>query len=269
MTNAGATAGLRATGGLPASASAINDEEERAFAAEFGLDGVSSNGSPQTSTLDVPIDPDPAAARFYILDGTRGDSPLAALFPKLADALPHQLRVAGWRDVQQVLAEVNAIVQRRMADNTADGAAVYLVIANLGRFRELRRDEGDFGYGGFGDEKKTLSPAQQLLNILKEGAGLGVHVLCWSDTAGNLGRSFDRQALREFELRVLFQMGADDSSNLIDDPAANKLGQFRALFYSEEQGGVEKFRPYDVPEEEWLASVAEQFAQRVPVGTPS
>ena len=61
--------------------------------------------------------------------------------------------------------------------------------------------------------------------------------------------------LKEFDYRVLFQMSANDSSNLIDSTAAGGLGQHRGLLYSEETGQVEKFRPYAVPEEEWLAGV--------------
>ena len=61
--------------------------------------------------------------------------------------------------------------------------------------------------------------------------------------------------MREFDNRVLFQMSATDSSNLIDSPAANKLGFHRALAYSEEQGYMEKFRPYALPEKAWLGEV--------------
>jgi hypothetical protein len=50
-------------------------------------------------------------------------------------------------------------------------------------------------------------------------------------------------------------MSANDSSNLIDSPAGNKLGQNRSLIYSEEQGMMEKFRPYAIPDREWLAYV--------------
>ena len=50
-------------------------------------------------------------------------------------------------------------------------------------------------------------------------------------------------------------MSANDSSNLIDSPAANKLGFHRALAYSEEQGTVEKFRPYAPADRAWLDQV--------------
>ena len=68
--------------------------------------------------------------------------------------------------------------------------------------------------------------------------------------------------MREFDNRILFQMSASDSSNLIDSPAANKLGFHRALAFSEEQGVLEKFRPYAMPTKEWLADVKEKLSKR-------
>jgi hypothetical protein len=51
-------------------------------------------------------------------------------------------------------------------------------------------------------------------------------------------------------------MGEADSSTLIDTPQASRLGLNRALLASEEMGAPEKFRPYRLPPEEWLAGVA-------------
>ena len=113
-------------------------------------------------------------------------------------------------------------------------------------------------------EGEQVSPSQHLTNILREGPNLGVHVLTWCDSLTNLQRTFDRQALREFELRVLFQMSPNDSSALIDSPLASRLGEQRALFHSEEQGSVEKFRPYGQPPEEWLGWVERQLKSRMP-----
>jgi hypothetical protein len=53
-------------------------------------------------------------------------------------------------------------------------------------------------------------------------------------------------------MRVLFKMSGNDSSTLIDTPAASRLGFHRALFVSEEQGRLEKFRPYGTPTQEWI-----------------
>ena len=68
--------------------------------------------------------------------------------------------------------------------------------------------------------------------------------------------------MREFDLRIVFQMSATDSTNLIDTPAAHKLGLHHAYFYSEEQGILEKFRPYGLPDESWLDRVEEGIRGR-------
>jgi len=68
---------------------------------------------------------------------------------------------------------------------------------------------------------------------------------------------------------VLFQMSQNDSSSLIDSPVASRLGPQRALFHSEEAGALEKFRPYGLPSDEWLAWVKERFASRPQPAPPA
>jgi hypothetical protein len=63
-------------------------------------------------------------------------------------------------------------------------------------------------------------------------------------------------------MRVLFQMSPADSGHLLDAPNASKLGPHRALFASEEQNRLERFRPYGIPPENWLRDVAERLAAR-------
>jgi DNA segregation ATPase FtsK/SpoIIIE, S-DNA-T family len=202
-----------------------------------------------------------SGTKFYALDGSPADAGYAGTLGRVAAALPHGVRVGGVRDVGTVVGEVAAEVQRRQAAPEGEMAApVFLVIFGLQRFRDLRRQEEDFSFGRREEEK--ANPAQQLASVLKEGAVLGVHVLVWCDTVNNLTRSLDRQALREFEMRVAFQMSVADSSNLIDTPLAGKLGLHRALFHSEEQGRLEKFRPYGVPAEAWVEEVRGRLAAR-------
>jgi hypothetical protein len=141
---------------------------------------------------------------------------------------------------------------------------VFVIVRDLGRFRELRKSDGDFGFS-MGDKKAT--PADNFLTVLKDGPSVGVHMIIWCDSLTNLQRTFDRNSIKEFELRVLFQMSGNDSSQLVDTPVAAKLGPQRALFIHEETGTLEKFRPYAFPTREWLESVAAEMRKR-PLGTP-
>jgi DNA segregation ATPase FtsK/SpoIIIE, S-DNA-T family len=98
--------------------------------------------------------------------------------------------------------------------------------------------------------------------ILREGPHFGVHTLIWCDTQTNLSRWLDRQSLTDLSWRVLFQMSATDSANLMDGPDASRLGVHRAILFNEEQGEFEKFRPYGPPPPDWLAWVKQQLADR-------
>ncbi len=60
-------------------------------------------------------------------------------------------------------------------------------------------------------------------------------------------------------MRHVSQGNVSDSSNRIDSPAASKLGLHRALFFNEEDGRLDKFRPYGLPSETWLMRVREQL----------
>ncbi len=193
------------------------------------------------------------SAQFVILDGSPSDSPHAGVLARVASALPHTCRLVPWGDVQAVLAELAREAQRRVQDNQHDAPALILIVYGLQRYRVLRRSEDALGLSF--DSTAEPRPDAQFSELLREGPGVGIHVLAWADTLSTLERTVDRQTLREFDYRVLFQMSAADSSNLIDSPIANQLGLHRALLYSEEQGGLEKFRPYNTLGDDWLAYV--------------
>ena len=198
-------------------------------------------------------------ARFVVIDGTPEDDHHADYLAKVASMLGHKIDVVGWRDAPRLVAEIGEEVVRRQQPDADDGPEIFLLIHDLGRFRDLRRKENDFGFGSPGE---PAIPADHLAMILKEGSALGVHLIAWSDTLSNLNRVFDNQAIREFESRVLFQISPTDSAHLLDSPAASKLGPHRALFASEEQNRLEKFRPYGLPSDEWLESIRDRFTAR-------
>jgi hypothetical protein len=202
------------------------------------------------------------------VDGHQPDPPRTGVLARLPDVIPEPVRLTGWRDLPAVLAELSAELERRQKMPIPDAPALYLVLYGLQRMRVLRKAEDDFGFGSR-DDAQPAAPDKQAATLLREGAGLGIHVLIWCDTLNNLQRAFDRIVIRELAMRVVFQLSVADSSNLIDSPAASKLGMHRALFCSEEEGRLEKFRPYGVPSDEWLDWVREQFQQRGSANRPA
>jgi hypothetical protein len=199
---------------------------------------------------------------FLVVDGRQVEPPSTGVLARLPEILPCPVRLVGSREIGAIIAEAAAEVERRQKTPEAPAAPLYLVLYGLHRLRDLRRAEDDYGFMSKPDA--AVSPAQQFANLLREGPSLGVHTLFWCDNLNNLNRTLDRAALREVSLRVVFQMGVADSSNLIDSPAASKLGLHRALFFSEEDGRLEKFRPYGIPPDSWLDLVRDALHRAAP-----
>jgi DNA segregation ATPase FtsK/SpoIIIE-like protein len=207
----------------------------------------------------------PGGVKFVVFDGSSVDSPLAKVLPSVKESLPHEIDLVDFRAAPEAInALAEEMARRQAAEPTAahaGGTEIFLLIYGMQRYRILRKEEESFSFQATDEEKKP-QPGKQFADLLREGPGLGMHVVSWVDTPANIDRTLDRTAMREFDYRVLFQMSANDSSNLIDSPAANKLGSNRALVYSEEQGTMEKFRPYALPDREWLERIKRALGSR-------
>ena len=204
-----------------------------------------------------------APARFYLFDGTRPETPQAHYWNQLVNELPLDIRMVTPQTTVEATQEIMAEVSRRADSANDEMVPLFVLVYNLARFRSLRRNDDDFGFSSLDDDKPEAAD-KLFLKVLRDGPNFGVHTLVWCDTFNNVGRWMDRSALRDLDQRVLFQMSATDSSNLMDSPAASRLGMNRAVLYSEEQGQFEKFRPYAAPTKEWLEWAASQLDKRAP-----
>jgi hypothetical protein len=201
------------------------------------------------------------ALQFCLLDFTSVDQPFASALTKLGEGLPHKVQVSGRRGLPEAIAAIAQEVNARINGAQSGWPSLYVLVHGLQRARDLRPDD-TFGYVAPSQEGKPPSPAQQFAEILREGPDMGVHTLVWCDTVNNLNRSLDRRALREFGNRIALQMTAEDSAGLIETPAASKLGPYRGLLFAEDEGRVDKFRPYALPDAEWLDWVLERLRSR-------
>lgn len=223
--------------------------------------------SPRTKASDetfpLPSSPSNGVGQVYVLDGELAEEPDVEFWSELTDALPHDIRVGGPRQAAEFVSDLATLVTARGKDDTQ--APVFLFIDNIGRFRDIRKADDDYG---FGRREEAETPAQQFVRILKDGPAVGVHCVIWSDTFNNATRWMANQTLRELEMRVAFQMSATDSSNLIESPVAGKLGQNRAILYLEEDGSHEKFRPYGLPSHDWLEVIRAGLPEPDPEPAP-
>ncbi len=195
----------------------------------------------------------PDQAEFVILDPQAADESADSPFRELSSLLPHRVRIGGPSDVADLMADLSTTMEARNS-GASSGAEIFLLIHDLQRFKSLRPDD-DFRFS-LDDDSSAPKPSQAFANLLNEGGPVGMHLLASTDTWNNVSRWIPRKLLAEFEMRVLFQMSANDSANLIDSPAAANLGLHRALFHNEHLGSAETFRPYAMPDETWVGEMA-------------
>jgi energy-coupling factor transporter ATP-binding protein EcfA2 len=199
-------------------------------------------------------------ATFYVLDFSKVNTSYAGLWHTLADILPHTVKVGRRIQLPGLIAELAADVQARLNNERPDELPRYLVLFGLQQARDL--DQEELGYSSYGEDSAQPNPTRQFATIVREGPDLGIHTLVWCDTKASLERRLDRRTLREFTMRVALQMSEEDSSSLLNSPLASRLGPYRALFYSEVENRMEKFRPYRLPSAMWLEQVRQWFKAR-------
>jgi S-DNA-T family DNA segregation ATPase FtsK/SpoIIIE len=200
------------------------------------------------------------SARFIVIHAAVPGTPDAEQFDRLAKTVPHGLTLATALEIPDVMRDLATEMKSRASGETplAGAPSVFVFIHGLHKFKKLRHED-EFSFGG-GDGE--ASPGAAFNEIITEGSALGIHIIATLDSYNNLNRAMSRKALTEFEMRIVFQMSANDSASLIDSPKASNLGLHRALLHNEQAGTIETFRPYAAPDSAWFEHVAAQLAAR-------
>jgi energy-coupling factor transporter ATP-binding protein EcfA2 len=193
-------------------------------------------------------------AEFIVLDPHASEAGDDDWFRRLAAALPQRVRIGGPAEVAEMMNSLAEEISSRSPTSGRDAPEVFLIIQDLQRFKALRPDD-DFRFS-MDDGDGAANPSKVFADMLSEGGPSGMHVMASIDTWNNVSRWIPRKLIAEFEMRVLFQMSANDSANLIDSPAASTLGLHRALFYNEHLGTLETFRPYALPDAGWIEEIS-------------
>ncbi len=197
-------------------------------------------------------------AKFYFFQSAAPGSPDAEFLENIFKFIPHGVTIARSHEAGDVMNDISDELKKRGAGDELSGTAMFVFIHGLQKFKKLKQDD-DFSFSSSDDG--AANPGAQLGALLSEGASLGIHLIISVDTFNNVGRFLSRKALTEFEMRVVFQMSANDSASLIDSPKAGNLGLHRALLYNEHEGQMETFRPYAAPDAAWFEDAAAKLAR--------
>ena len=197
--------------------------------------------------------------RFVVFDSTPSETSQHDFLQRLTGIIPQEVTVARGAELADVLRGLVAEVQQRSENpGRHDAPDCFVFFHGLQNFKKLRQED-DFSFSS-GDDEAT--PAKMFGQLLAEGAACGIHVIAACDSYNNVMRFIGRKALTEFEMRVLFQMSANDSASLVDSPKAGTLGLHRALIHNAQEGYLEVFRPYALPDPAWIGETGEFLRSR-------
>jgi DNA segregation ATPase FtsK/SpoIIIE, S-DNA-T family len=200
-------------------------------------------------------------AEFIVIDALADHSIQLDLLDQVLSMVPHKVRTLRDESLEEMMTHLDGGVDQHSEDSKGIRTS-FVVVLGLQLFKKLR-PEDEFSFSVSEAEGK-LKPGEIFDRIILEGPGAGIHVLATVDSYSNSQRFLSRKALSEFEMRVLFQMSANDSAALIDHTKASQLGLYRALFYNERRGYLETFRPYALPDQAWLSELREALEKRSP-----
>ena len=178
-----------------------------------------------------------------VLDGSRAEEEsMRSLTSQLVKSkVP--VRVSDVRGIDSTMDFLKQELEFRTENSDVNHPAMLIAVVNLSRFRELRRNE-EYAFGE--DTGGVSKPDAVLASLLRDGPSVGMHIWLWADSAGTIARWVSRQSLRDIELRILMQMSASDSNQLIDSNAANRLDRYVVLIQDDIEGKPIKFRPFDL-----------------------
>ncbi len=197
-------------------------------------------------------------AKFILLHSATLGSSDAEFIERICAAIPHGVRAVSGHEVPAVMNEVGGELKARESGESVHGHSIFVLIHGLQRFKKLRQED-DFS---FSTSDAGPDAAGHFNSIITEGSSHGIHLLLTIDTYNNVSRFLSRKAQSEIEMRVVFQMSVNDSASLIDTPKASGLGLHRALLFNEQQGTLETFRPYAMPDADWLEQVAAKLSNQ-------
>jgi hypothetical protein len=203
------------------------------------------------------------AAQFVFLQGgAEGQGP--PFIEAIAKSLPHEVKIVATHDVPAAINDIATELKERIATGGQGAPPIYLFVNGLHKFKKLRHEE-DFSFSMSDSGGGDADPGAQFDEIIREGSAYGIHLLIAVDGYSNVQRFISRKGITEFEMRVVFQMSANDSASLIDSPKASNLGLHRALYFNEREGTLETFRPYAMPGVGWV----EELHRQTPIPEPT
>ncbi len=183
----------------------------------------------------------------------------------IAEKLPryiHYIAADADSDAQQTLTSLYDIAQGNAA---APENGEYFFVFGYQRADTLKSEaklsQGDdidmmFNIGN-AQSRATASPKDMFRSVIQNGAQRGIHTVLWQDSFTALEQD-DKDLMSYFTMKNAFSMAPDEFSRFVGENDVSLMGENNAIYFNRARDN-QKFRPYQMPDEAWVAEICEKL----------
>ena len=183
----------------------------------------------------------------------------------IAEKLPRYIRYIAAdadSDARQTLTSLYDIAQGSAA---APESGEYFFVFGYQRADALKSEaklsQGDdidmmFNIGN-AQSRAAASPKDMFRSVIQNGAQRGVHTVLWQDSFTALEQD-DKDLMSYFTMKNAFSMAPDEFSRFVGENDVSLMGENNAIYFNRARDN-QKFRPYQMPDEAWVAEICEKL----------
>ncbi|MGO4590330.1 FtsK/SpoIIIE domain-containing protein [Paenarthrobacter sp. 2TAF44] len=167
----------------------------------------------------------------------------------LKDAMSPAVSLVSPRGLPGTMSQLTELLEQRIQRSDYAAPAHVVMLAGIQRARELASDLYTLS---------DSSSATQLQRILTEGPEFGVHVIALADRPASVDRRLTSAMIREFGIKIVGTMGADDSRRLVDSDCGARLKASEVYFDDYDRVINKTLRRFEVKNPEWISAAVER-----------
>lgn len=172
-------------------------------------------------------------------------------FEFLKSCFQKQIKRAELGDIERLIRDLYETVVARAEGSKASDERIFFLFFGINRARRLQTG------GLYDDDCGSLTPMEMLREILVRGPMQGVNSIVWGEGVSGIQYMLGDRYADLFAKRIAYGLDKDSMNALVAEEAADKLTR-KSTVYMDVVCDIRNthFRPYDVPQKEWIRKYA-------------
>lgn len=174
----------------------------------------------------------------------------------LQEVLPDQVTVVSLAQLERLIDSVYRIAADRKQRNAVNEKPIFLMLFGINRAKSITINRM------YDEEEQSITTVEKLNTIFKYGPELGIHSIIWGEQPSSTKRILGDRYDGFFDLRVAFDLPAEDMYNVVSEEDRGSLNESTAVYINIVQDIKNKhFRPYAIPAKVWIDEFADVYAE--------